>query len=255
MMNIRIVGAYGGESPVHRMTCFVLNGTTALDAGSLTRGLNLEDQLRIRDILLSHSHMDHITSLPFLVENVFGRSAEALTIRCLKESMANIRKNMFNNDTWPDFTSIPERSVPSIRFEEIHPEVAFDVDGVYYLPVAVDHIVPTVGFLIHGVTASVLYSSDTAPTHRIWEIANATPSLQAVFLEVSFGNGMTEVARLSKHLVPAMVAEELKKLKRDVPVYLYHMKPPHVAVIQREVRALNNPQLQFLEQDRDYRFE
>jgi ribonuclease BN (tRNA processing enzyme) len=253
-MDIRIVGAFGGESPAHRMTCFVVNESTALDAGSLTRGLNLEDQYRIQDIIISHSHMDHITSLPFLVENVFGRSEEALAIHCTKESMANIRKNMFNNDTWPDFTKIPEKRLPSIQFREIVPEVAFELRGVTYLPVAVDHIVPTVGFLIGSRDSAVLYTSDTAPTKRIWEIANATPTLKAVFMECSFGNFMEKIAHISKHLVPSMVAEEVKKLKRDVPVYLYHLKPPHIRIIHEEVEAMKNPNLLFLEQDRTYTY-
>lgn len=254
-MKIRIVGAYGGETPVHRMTCFVIHDTTALDAGSLTRGLDLEDQYKIRDIIISHSHMDHITSLPFLVENVFGRTEEALTIHCTKESMTNIRKNMFNNDTWPDFTKIPEKHLPSIQFKEIHPEVAFEVGGIYYLPVPVNHIVPTVGFLVSTPVASILYSSDTAHTERIWEIANATPSLKAVFLECSFRNSMEKIALISKHLVPVMAAEEIRKLKRDVPVFLYHLKPPHIKYIQSEVRDLKNPRLDFLAQDKEYVFE
>jgi ribonuclease BN (tRNA processing enzyme) len=253
-MDIRIVGAFGGESPAHRMTCFVIDGTTALDAGSLTRGLDLEDQYRIQDIIISHSHMDHITSLPFLVENVFGRSEEALTIHCTKESMANIRKNMFNNDTWPDFTKIPEKHLPSIQFKEIVPEVAFELRGVTYLPVVVDHIVPTVGFLIGSHDSAVLYTSDTAPTRRIWEIANATPTLKAVFMECSFRNSMEKIALISKHLVPSMITEEVKKMKRDIPVYLYHLKPPHIQVIHEEVAAMGNPNLHFLEQDRTYTF-
>lgn len=253
-MEFRVIGAYGGESPNHRMTCFLLNENLALDAGSLTRGLTLEEQYKIQSIVISHSHMDHITSLPFLVENVFGKQNETLTLYCSKESMANIKKNMFNNDTWPDFTKIPEKRLPTITFKEIEEEISFDIGDFIFLPVKVDHIVPTLGFLITDNKSSILYSSDTAPTKRIWEIANATVNLKAVLLEVSFGNSLENVAQVSKHLVPSTIKEEIKKLKKDVPVYLYHMKPPWIKTIKKEVEGLGIKNLDFLVQDKIYNF-
>ncbi len=253
-MELKVIGAYGGESPNHRMTCFLLNDTCALDAGSLTRGLSLEEQCKIQSIVISHSHMDHITSLPFLVENVFGKQEEVLTLYCSKESMSNIKKNMFNNDTWPDFTKIPEKNLPTITFKEIVPEIAFEVGDLIFLPIKVNHIVPTLGFLITNEKTSILYSSDTAPTKRIWEIANATPDLKAVFLEVSFYNKMEKVAEVSKHLIPKTIAVEIKKLKRDVPIYLYHMKPPCVKKIKEEIKELKISNLDFLIQDKIYNF-
>jgi len=133
--------------------------------------------------------------------------------------------------------------------------VAFEVSDVYYLPIAVDHIVPTVGFLVSGPSASFLYSSDTVHTERIWQIANATPSLKAVFLECSFRNSMEKIALISKHLVPSMAAAEIRKLKRDVPVFLYHLKPPHIKIIQAEIRDQKDPRLDFLVQDKEYLFD
>lgn len=253
-MELRVIGAYGGETPNHRMTCFLLNENVSMDAGSLTRGLTLEEQYKIQSIVISHSHMDHITSLPFLVENVFGKQNEILTLYCSKESMINIKKNMFNNDTWPDFTKIPEKRLPTIKFEEIIPEVSFDIGNLIFLPIKVDHIIPTLGFLITNNNSAILYSSDTAPTKRIWEIANATPNLKAVLLEVSFGDNLINVAEVSKHLVPKTVKEELKKLKRDVPVYLYHLKPPWIKTIKKEIENLKIKNLDFLIQDKIYHF-
>lgn len=253
-MEIKIIGPYGGETPAHRMTCFLINEKVALDAGSLTRGLSLEEQFKIRSIVISHSHMDHITSLPFLVENVFGKKDEAITLYCSKESMSNIKKNMFNNDTWPDFTRIPEKELPTITFKEIYPEVSFDVEDLVFMPIKVNHIVPTFGFLIVHNNSSIIYSSDTAPTKRLWEIANATPNLKAVFLEVSFGNELEEVARISKHLVPKTLFEEIKKLKKEVPIYLYHMKPPWIKKIKKEIEREKIKFLEFLIQDKVYSF-
>lgn len=253
-MDWHIVGAYGGDSPQHRMTCFVINQITALDAGSLTRGLTVAEQRKIRNVVISHAHMDHICALPFLVENVFGAHSDALTIYCIKESTIMIKKGMFNNDTWPDFTKIPDRRVPSIQFTEVQPEVEFEVEGIRFTPVPVNHIVPTVGYLVKDRKSAVVYTSDTGPTDRIWEVANEQPDLKGVIVEVSFDSGLNNLARLSKHLTPSLLQEELKKLKRDVPVYLYHLKPPYIEKIKKDLARMKDDRVSLLVQDKTYTF-
>ena len=253
-MDWHVVGAYGGDSPQHRMTCFVINQKTALDACSLTRGLTIEEQRMIRNVIVSHAHMDHICALPFLLENVFGSCPEALNIYCIKESTLMIRKSIFNNDTWPDFTKIPDRKVPSIQFHEVHREEPFVVDEIKYTPIPVNHLIPTVGYLVEDKDAAVLYSSDTGPTERIWEVANDHPNLKAVIVEVSFDNSLENVAKLSLHFTPHLLGEELKKLKRDIPVYLYHLKPPYIKKIQKEIATLHDDRVEQIVQDRTYTF-
>lgn len=253
-MEWHVVGAYGGDAPQFRMTCFVINGKTALDAGSLTRGLAVAEQKKIRNIIISHGHMDHICSLPFLVENVFGSSSEAIVIYALKESLEMIKRSIFNNDTWPDFTKIPDRNVPSILFKEVRPEETFEVDGIQFTPVPVNHIVPTVGYIVEQDGSSVLYTSDTGPTERIWELANNLSSLKAVIIETSFDNSLEKLARLSLHFTPSLLSEELKKLKKDVPVFLYHIKPPYAKKIEKDVQALQDSRIDFLIQDKTYTF-
>jgi len=63
---------------------------------------------------------------------------------------------------------------------------------------------------------------------------------------------ITGIADVSGHLTPATVAAELKKLERRVPVLLHHLKPPCIEPIQKEVAALGNPDIGFLEQGRVY---
>ena len=53
-MLIQVLGGYGGESLECRMTCLLINGTIALDAGSLSQALSIERQVAVHSILLSH---------------------------------------------------------------------------------------------------------------------------------------------------------------------------------------------------------
>ena len=93
------------------------------------------------------------------------------------------------------------------------------------------------------------------PTEHIWAHASAQRrDLKAIFLEVSFSDSQAEVARDSCHLTPALLAAEIAKAPPRVPVYLYHMKPPSLSRIRREVAALHQPRFALLESERSFRF-
>ncbi len=252
-MRIEVLGSYGGESVKCRLTCLLINDTVALDAGSLSQALPIERQRKVETVLLSHSHMDHTNSLPFFVENVYG-STKAIDVYASAATTYSIRKHLFNNASWPDFTRLPNNLLPSIRFHELEEEVPILLDGVTVTPFFVDHLVPTFGYLLEQDGVSVVWSSDTGPTVRLWEIANAAIGLKAVFLDTSFDNSMQQIADLSLHLTPHTMSQEIQKLQRDVPIYLHHLKPPCIERIVHEVRALKNPRLGFLEQGRVYEF-
>jgi len=242
------------------MTSFLIDGCVAIDAGATTRALSIEEQREIRHVVITHTHMDHTTTLPFLIENIFGSSRHPVSIYCTKRVLAGVRRHLFNNDTWPDFTRIPNHLFPSVRFEEIEVERPFTIPGcrggdLEITPVAVNHIVPTTGLLIRQKGSSLIFTSDTGPTERVWEIANATPDLKALITECSFPSRLQEVADLSLHLSPRTLAVELAKLQKDVPVYLYHLKPPFVEELREELAQTDLPHpVEELVQDRVYQF-
>ena len=240
------------------MTSFLVDGGLAVDAGAITRVLSIEEQCRVHHILISHSHMDHTASLPFLIENSFSNGDQAVTIYCTKRVLSNVRRHLFNNDTWPDFSRIPNHLYPSVRFEKIEAERPFVIDGLPGGPVEVtaipvNHIVPTVGFLIRQGGGSFLFTSDTGPTERVWEVVNDTPGLGALITECSFPNRLQNIADVSLHLTPATLASEIQKVRASVPIHIYHFKPPYVDELRAEIAATTfaHPIVE-LEQDRVY---
>ncbi|MGD2114820.1 MAG: 3',5'-cyclic-nucleotide phosphodiesterase [Acidobacteriota bacterium] len=253
-MRIEVLGSYGGESLECRMTCLLVNGSIALDAGSLSQALSIERQVGVRSIVLSHSHMDHTSGLPFFIENVYGHSSGAIDIYGSSATIYAIRKYLFNNATWPDFTRLPNHLLPAVKFHELQTEVPVEIDGVRFTPIEVDHLVPTHGFLIESDGSAVLWSSDTGPTRRLWEIANRARNLKAICIDTSFDNALQEIADVSLHLTPNTLRAELEKLDRRVPILLHHLKPPCVERIHEEVAELGNPDISFLEQGRVYEF-
>jgi len=240
--------------PGHGMTSFLVDGAVALDAGWVSGALALEDQVKVKDILISHSHLDHTCTLPFLIDNNFSTPGFSLRIYAIPEVIASMKNHLFNNQTWPDFTSLPDDLSPVLKFVEIAPESPFVVNGLTIRAVPVNHVGPTTGFIVEDRDGAIAFSSDTGPTHRFWELANGVEKLRAVITETSFPNRQQELATKSGHHTPQTLAEELRKLERDVPVYLYGAKPKFLDEIKREVKALKNGRLQFLVQGRTYEF-
>jgi ribonuclease BN (tRNA processing enzyme) len=240
-MEWHVLGSFGGSSPTCRMTSFLINGELALDAGSITQALPLEAQRRIRRIVLTHSHLDHTASIPFLVENTFGEQREALEILVTPQVLHTVKLHLFNNDTWPDFTRIPNDMLPAIRLVQVEPRAPFSANGLRLTPFPVRHTVPTHGYLVEDEGGAVLFTSDTGPTQEVWEVANRTAALRALIVEVSFPSRMQAVADVSLHLTPTTLAAELAKLKREVAVYLYHLKPAYVDELRQELAATRFP--------------
>ena len=245
-MRIRVLGAYGGSTPDHRQTSFLLNGSVALDAGALTEALTLDEQARVKAVLVTHSHMDHVASLPFLVENVFGRTKDAIEIVGPADVVTSLQRHLFNDDLWPDFTRIPSHLLPTVTFRVITAGEPFAVDGLTVTAIPVCHVVPTYGYLVSDGLTTVVFSGDTGPTEALWAAARAARNVTAVFAECSFPDGMTDIAEVSRHLTPAKLKAEMAKFPPGVPVHLYHMKPPTLAALAAEVAALGCPHVSLL---------
>lgn len=253
-MKGRILGCYGGALPGHRTTNFVVNDTIAIDAGALVQGLEFSEQLKIRHVFISHTHLDHTNSLPFLIDNIFGMTDQPVHVYALPVIIDSMKRHLFNEETWPDFSRIPDEERALLKFHAIGAHERITVDGVSVTAVPVNHIVPCTGFLCDDGVSSVLYSADTGPCPALYEFANEVANLKALITEVSFPSEMGDIAELSKHLTPNLLCTELSRLKKKVDVLLYHLKPPHIDQIHREIAALGLPGVRCLDQDAVYEF-
>ena len=253
-MKLRVLGCSGGSVKGRHLSCFLLNDEVALDAGGLAGPLTLEEQLRVRHVIVSHAHLDHNCGLPFFIDNIFAQLKEPITVYGIPEVVNCLQNHMFNDQLWPDFTKLPTPDKPTMRFKVIEVEKSFSIGPIRFTPIAVDHLTPTVGFLLEQDGSAVLYTSDTGPTSRVWEVASSHKGLQAIITEVSFANDEAALARASGHMTASILASELKKLKRQVPVYLTHTKPGHLARIEKEIRAIKKHPIELIEQGRTYEF-
>jgi len=240
-MKIKVLGAFGSELPCCNLTGFLINDTVMLDAGTISTALQANEQARLTHVIVSHAHLDHTKGIPFMADNVVGKTKHPVEIVGIGPVLDTIKEHLLNNKIWPDFTKIPDSKAPVLKYRKIalNREVALG-GGLTFKPVMVHHTVPTVGYIIREGERAIVYSGDTKATEDIWKAAMKLGSaLKAVFVETSFPNRMQALADMSGHLTPQALGAELKKLgDYDGPVYVYHVKSQYLVEIEREIDKL-----------------
>jgi cAMP phosphodiesterase len=239
-MKLRVLGCHGGELPKHRTTCFLLDGVLALDAGALTASLYLDELMKVDDIIVSHSHLDHVKDLPLLVDLLVGRRDRPVVVHASEACARTLHQSLFNNELWPDFTRIPTRRNPILKIVPFKAGQRFKVGRYQVLPVPVSHPVESCGFVVSDGKVAVGMSGDTGPTDGLWHAFNSARSLKAILVEASFPNVLQGLADISGHLTPNTVKSELAKFspKGACEVLLYHLKPAFVGQLKKELEEL-----------------
>lgn len=223
-----------------------------LDAGTVGAALRLTEQKRIRHILLSHLHFDHIQGLPTLADNLVDEITEPVVLISTTPVLDGLRRHVFNGHVYPNFLELPDARHPIFMCRFLEAGKESEVAGLTVTPIPVNHLVPTVGFLIRDSASSFLYSGDTYETDEIWDVAAREPSLKAAFIETSFPDNMAELAKASKHLTPSLFGRQFRKIGRpDLPVYVYHLKPRVREQIKRELAQLKIKNLTVLEEGQE----
>ncbi len=253
-MQLRVLGCHGGETPKHRTSSFLVGDGLAIDAGAITSMLSLDEQERIRSVLVSHPHMDHVRDLATLADNRCQQGGSTLDIVGVPATIDALRKHFFNDIIWPDFTRIDAKDGPTVRFVEVQPNEVTDVDGYEVTPIMVNHTVDTSAFIIRQNAASIVYGGDTGPTDELWTRINALDDLQALMIEVSFPNDEADLAHGSRHLTPETLASELGKLEQseELPILLYHIKPTFEARVLRDLAQVRGRNLQVLQLEDEF---
>ncbi|MFO0949367.1 MAG: 3',5'-cyclic-nucleotide phosphodiesterase [Planctomycetota bacterium] len=244
----------GKDVPNQNLTSYLVNESVAIDAGSIGLLPDMEAQARIRHVFLSHSHMDHIASLPAFLENVYKGTSDCVRIHCTREVEEVLRQDIFNDRVWPDFVGLSQIIPPFLKFERLESGRSVFVEGLSVTPVSVNHTVDTVAFVIEDATSAVAIVTDTGPTEAIWEKVNETRNMSAIFLDVAFPNEMQELACVAKHLTPAMFRDEIAKVKLKPKIFVVHMKPSFSDELVAELMALGVPEVEICTPNVTYEF-
>lgn len=254
-MRIKVLGCYGTEFLIYKSCGFLVNESVMLDAGCIVSELGLEQQGKIRDVFVTHAHLDHIKDIFFLANNLLEEGG-TIRVRSSEQVVQSLKRHFINGVISPDFTSIPIDGGSILSLEAIDHGVFYPIaDGIEVRAETVDHSVAAVGYILKCKNGHVVYTGDTGPTDGLWRICNDLGDIRALFIECSFPNAQQRLASLTGHLTPKTLASELRKLKGgDCPVYIFHMKPQYLDAIEQEIRALGDERITILTQGEEFLF-
>ena len=246
----------GDTSQAQSLTSFLVNDTIAIDAGSLGFSLDGDRLEKVAHVILTHSHLDHLASLPIAIAEVFPRLKRPMRIYATEGVLQAVQDHLLNGVIWPDFSRIQMLGAAgmALEFVPIVPRVPFSVDGVTFTPVPVNHEVPTVGLVAHVADCTVMFTSDTCRTDDIWAAASEHPDLRAVFVDCSFPDEMEELAIRSGHLTPRLVTAEIGKLTRPAKIICVHIKPDTREKVLAQLATHHSRQISPVEIGKNYHF-
>ncbi len=234
-MQIRILGCSGGIGGNLRTTSMLVDHDMLIDAGTGVGDLTLTDLLKIDHVFLTHSHLDHVTSLPFLVDTVGPMRDRPITVHCTEATRRILQDHIFNWKVWPDFTEIPNKAAPCLKYVTLEVGETRELDGRRITALPANHVVPAVGYRLDSGEASLVFTGDTTVNDALWTEVNKIDNLRYLIIETAFPNTEKELAIASKHLCPSMLAQELAKLRHPTRVFITHLKPGAGTLTMQEV--------------------
>ena len=234
-MQIKVLGCSGGVGPGLRTTSLLINDEILIDAGTGVGDLSLGQQRKISHIFLTHSHLDHVCGLAFMADNLFDLIERPIEVSAVAETLAAVHDHIFNWKIWPDFSKLPNEKNPLIKFREIHVDTVIKLDNNITLkPFTVLHTVPAIGYAVESERGTFAFSGDTYANENLWKSLNALKRLDKLMIEIAFPDEEGDLARTSKHFTPALLGQELKKLKHRPELFLTHHKPGCEQIIEKE---------------------
>jgi ribonuclease BN (tRNA processing enzyme) len=235
-MRVRILGCSGGIGGRHlRTTSMLVDHDILLDAGTGVGDLSLAELALIDHVFLTHSHLDHITCLPFIVDTVGAMRNKPLTVYATQATLEIIQTHIFNWAIWPDFAEIPTREAPFLRYETIEVGKPVRLGGRSFTALPANHTVPAVGYHLDSGKSSLVFTGDTTVNDELWKIVNRIRNLRYLIIETAFLNREKQLAVISKHLCPSMLADELLKLQHAPDIYVTHLKPGQIELTMQEL--------------------
>ena len=235
-MRLRVLGCSGGIGGRHlRTTSFLVDADVLIDAGTGVGDLTLAELSQIDHIFVTHSHLDHVNSIPFLVDTVGGMRSQPLVVHATRATIEILRNHLFNWSIWPDFAEIPSPEAPFLRYAEIEVGTPVTLAGRRFTPIPARHTVPAVGYHLDSGAASLVFTGDTGPNDALWETVNRIANLKFLIIETAFSNKERQLAEMSRHLCPQTLAEELAKLERSPEIYITHLKPGEIEPTMLEI--------------------
>ncbi|WP_428738359.1 MBL fold metallo-hydrolase [Sulfurimonas sp.] len=242
MKHIKVLGAYGTKAKGFGTTSFALNKAHVIDAGNLLDALG-EETLDIQNIWLTHSHLDHIVDIAYIIDNYFEQRDRTLNIYGTKATLQALKKHFLNDVIWPDFSKIQLSNG-----EMVVKYIDIELDKVYTISqnesikaFETEHTVCSCGYIYTKDDSSILITADTCSLDTAIQEIEVNNTIKSIVIECSFPSHLEDLALSSKHLTPKLLFSFLQNVKRrDFQLYINHIKPTYIIEITQEIEQYKN---------------
>ena len=238
-MIVRFLGTHHEISKDTKLVSFLVDDILAVDAGSLASELSFKEQEKIKAILLSHGHYDHIRGIPSFI---FSNMTRTTKVYGSEQTLKILTSNLFDGIIYPKFTEkIPFLEKPPIKLMPLKPYETANIEGYRVLALPVNHNEGSMGFEITSKDGKkIFFTGDTGPNlANLWKYAS--PHL--LIIDVTFPNRLDKMASDAAHLCPKMLKEELVEFyqtKGYFPqVILIHLNPKYEREIKEEIKEVS----------------
>lgn len=234
-MELRILGCSGGIASGQATTAFLVDDRLLVDAGTGLGNLSTDEMVKIESILITHSHLDHISHLPFLLNTLIGIGHPTIQVYALQETLDALQDHIFNDIIWPDFTQLPSKTSPSVKLNPIEIEQTLTIGDKQIVVLPAFHSVPAVGYWIGNEQAAFAFSGDCSRNNLFWEALNNLPPVDMLIVDNQYLDEEKAISALAKHYYPESLAEDLQKLTYQPPIYLTHLPTVNTAMVVTEI--------------------
>lgn len=237
-MKLKVLGCSGGIGGAGaRTTAFLADNDILIDCGTGVGDLELDQLAAIDHIFVTHSHLDHIASIPLLVDSVGEMRGIPVTVHATPEVLRILRAHVFNWLIWPDFTTIPDRRRPFLRLQplQVGESVRLGARTITALPAL--HSVPAVAYCLDSGDGQLVYSGDTAYCEELIAAINSREALRHLIIEAAFPDEQHGLAMASRHLCPSMLMRMLEEVVVTPKVYISHVKPGQGDRVMGQIEA------------------
>lgn len=235
-MQLRILGCSGGVSPGQGTTAFLVDQTLLVDAGTGVESLTYNEMHRIEAVLLTHSHLDHISHLPFLLKNLIGSPHKTIQVYALSHTIDALKKHIFNDVIWPDFTTLPSHDNPCVQLNTVKYGEVLSLADKQVVVLPAYHSVPTAGYWVGNEEAAFAFSGDCSQNDDLWHALNNLPQVDMLIMDNQFSKKDKVLSELAKHYYPGALKLDLEKLNYRPPVFISHLPVKNKEMVLKEVR-------------------
>jgi cAMP phosphodiesterase len=243
-MKLQILGCAGGIGGREKLTtCLMLDHDILLDAGTGLSRMSTEQLVKIDHVFLTHSHLDHVVGLAFLLDSVLGKRTSPVIVHASERVIATLKAHLFNWLLWPDFAAIPDEANPIMRWEPMAQDVAVELNGRLITAMPVSHTVESVAYWVRNERAGFMFSGDMATSPATWARLATEKLLKTVVVDCSFPDEEAPIAALSKHFCPQTLIADIEPIAYDTQFLITHLKPGQEEIILKQLQDRDEKRL------------